>query len=97
MALPAHTSHYVTSGDVTLHYRLFGKPGESSSRAADRATPMLVLHGAAWLGLLSQADEAQGWVNLDLYRALSLEGIAIWGAALVAGIAIARRTVPGGA
>ncbi len=39
MALPAHTSHYVNSGDVTIHYRLFGKPG---------ATPMIVLHGAAY-------------------------------------------------
>jgi len=58
MALPAHTSHYVNSGDVTLHYRLFGTAGDTPSRAADRATPMLVLHGAAYFDSYDWCDVA---------------------------------------
>ncbi len=49
MALPAHSSHFVPSGDVTLHYRLFGKPG---------ATPMLILHGAAYFDSFDWIDVA---------------------------------------
>jgi pimeloyl-ACP methyl ester carboxylesterase len=43
MPLPPHTSHYVNSGDVTIHYRLFGHEKKSAGK-----TPMLVLHGAAY-------------------------------------------------
>jgi pimeloyl-ACP methyl ester carboxylesterase len=63
MALPAHTSHFVPSGDVTLHYRLFGKPG---------ATPMLLLHGAAyfdsydWIGVASALSADREVVAMDM-------------------------------
>jgi len=63
MALPAHTSHYVNSGDVTLHYRLFGKPGK---------TPILVLHGAAyfdsfdWIGVASALSVDREVVAMDM-------------------------------
>ena len=62
MPLPPHTSHYVNSGDVTLHYRLFGKPGG--------ATPMLVLHGAAYF-------DSYDWCNVASKLASDREVVAM--------------------
>ena len=61
MALAAHTSHFVPSGDVTLHYRLFGKPG---------ATPMLILHGAAYF-------DSFDWINVASKLATDRETVAM--------------------
>ena len=64
MPLPPHTSHYIDSGDVTIHYRLFGKPGGK--------TPMLVLHGAAyfdsydWAYVASQLATDREVVAMDM-------------------------------
>lgn len=63
MALPAHSSHFVPSGDVTLHYRLFGKSG---------ATPMIILHGAAyfdsydWIGVASALGSDRETAAMDM-------------------------------
>lgn len=47
MSLPAHETGTCPSGDVTIHYRKFGKPG---------ATPILIVHGLSyfsydWIGV----------------------------------------------
>ncbi len=49
MTLPAHETGTCPSGDVTLHYRKFGRPG---------ATPILIVHGLSyfsydWAGVAS--------------------------------------------
>ncbi len=53
MTLPAHETGTCPSGDVTIHYRKFGKPG---------ATPVLIVHGLSyfsydWIGV---ADALSG-------------------------------------
>jgi pimeloyl-ACP methyl ester carboxylesterase len=58
-----HSSHYVPSGDVILHYRLFGKPGK---------TPILILHGAAyfdsydWIGVAGALAADREVAAMDL-------------------------------
>lgn len=65
MALPAHTSRYLPSGDVTLHYRLFGKPG---------ATAMLILHGAAYFDSYDWINVAAGLASDREVAAMDLRG-----------------------
>ena len=48
------------------------------------ASTMIVVYGLS-LVYLQQADGA-GWLNLDLYRALSLEGLLIWAVLLGGGM-----------
>jgi hypothetical protein len=44
------------------------------------ASTMLLINIVAFIGLRTRPGE--GWNNLDMYRALALEGVLIWGALL---------------
>ena len=52
------------------------------------ASSMLILNLSAYVMLQSTSVGNDVWVNLDFYRALALEGIGIWGALLLGGIAL---------
>jgi hypothetical protein len=51
---------------------------------------MLVVHLVAFFLLRSSLAAPEQWVNLDLYRALTKEGVLIW-AVLLAGGALLNR------
>ena len=52
------------------------------------ASSMLILNLMAFATLSSTSVGDDVWVNLELYRALAIEGIAIWGSLLLGGIAL---------
>ena len=62
MALPTHRTGTVTSGDVEIFYRAFGRKG---------ATPILILHGLSfisydWIGIAGRLAHAREVVAMDM-------------------------------
>ena len=56
MAAPAHRTGSVVSGDVTIFYRVFGKPG---------GAPVLIMHGANYFDSWDWMEVADGIATLE--------------------------------